>query len=163
MKQYLRNQEVLTGIVVALCTAIYFSQTFSIRRVPLFPISAAFLPKICAVFMFGLAVILIIQGIRQERAAPAAKPSEMMNRAARKRNSAVGTALGILFLTILLLRPMGFIIAMSFYLLASFFTLSPREKWNIPIFAFMAVTFSIGIYLVFVKGFSLLLPAGILV
>jgi hypothetical protein len=157
-----RNHDIWAGAVILVCTAVYFSQTFGIRKIAILPVSSAFIPRICVGFMSVLACALIVQGVRREKKSPAPAPTQEQQVQSRQQLKAAGTALAILFVSILMMRPLGFILSMTFYLLASFLTLSPREKWNIPLFVGISVISVTAIYFTFVKGFNLLLPAGIL-
>ena len=61
---------------------------------------------------------------------------------------------------LLLLRPVGFIIAGIFYLLVTFYVLTPIEKWKSAGLYILAVITPVLVYYLFVHVFQVLLPTG---
>jgi hypothetical protein len=61
---------------------------------------------------------------------------------------------------VLMLRPFGFIISGIFYLLLTFYLLTPKEKWKSIWFYVVALIMPVLVYFLFVHTFNVLLPFG---
>lgn len=60
------------------------------------------------------------------------------------------------------MKPLGFLISTSAYMFLQTIILFPNKKKNYIIMISVSLIFSIAVYLVFVRIFSLVLPRGIL-
>lgn len=70
---------------------------------------------------------------------------------------------GLLFLYLMLLKPVGFLITTTVYIFLQMWLITPSSEKRRPVvMAVVAVAATLFTYFVFVKGFRLLLPAGIL-
>lgn len=59
-----------------------------------------------------------------------------------------------------LLTRLGFVVSSAIYLIANFLVLAPKEKRNLIFFAVLSVAVPAAIYVIFVKGFRVILPTG---
>ncbi len=115
-----------------------------------------FMPKLCSSIWFVIALLLFVFGLR--------------TRDAEKGKASVSikgflATLVLLFLYVLLLKPIGFVITSIVYMFAQMLLFVPselRSKKNYIIFAIVSVVLPIIVNMLFVNVFSLILPTGIL-
>ncbi len=115
-----------------------------------------FMPKLCSSIWFVIALLLFVFGSR--------------TRDAEKGKASVSikgflATLVLLFLYVLLLKPIGFVITSIVYMFAQMLLFVPselRSKKNYIIFAIVSVVLPIIVNMLFVNVFSLILPTGIL-
>ena len=134
-----KNSDFIGGLVIAIGTLIYFSQTFYIKKITVLNVDSAFIPRVCAVFMMILALILMVQGLLKERNKAVEETSPEQKAESYKKFKAVMTAMAILGAAIFMMEPLGFIISMVFYLMASFITLSAKQERNYLLFTFLSL------------------------
>ena len=74
------------------------------------------------------------------------------------------TVITLLFITVYisLMKPLGFILSTIIYLFAQILLIAPRDKKKPVFILILSVVVSVALYAIFVKGFSVILPAGIL-
>jgi len=59
------KKDLVCGIILALFSALFFSQTFSIRKTSLISISSALFPQISAVILAAASLVLIIKSAKK--------------------------------------------------------------------------------------------------
>ena len=162
--------DVLSGAVIFLVAMVYFWGTLSIKgRSDTISMGSAFIPRLYAVLISVLALCVIWQGVKKIRAEKAAAPNsensgtQNTEQPQKNRMLLMLIAFGLLVIAVALLQSLGFVPTMTGYLFFSFVTLTPRPKRRYVLFSALAVCISLGIYYIFVKLFSVMLPAGILV
>lgn len=117
-------------------------------------VDASFVPRILAWMMIGLGALQLLAARRAE-AAGADSPS------AAPALTVVGISLALIAAFIALMQPLGFPVAASLFLFAQFWLLTPADRKPRPgLYAALAVTASIVIFIAFRYGFKLLLPGG---
>ena len=161
--KYLKNKNIVAGLIFLIISLIYFFQTFSLQVIQSLSINPGFLPRIYGIVLFILSIALIIGGYKEtdktvkendlEEAVIDSGTGKLM------RRDTILTIL-VLGLAIAMMRPFGFIISGIFYLISSFIVLSKTEEREIVKFVIISVATVVAIYLVFVEGLDLLLPSG---
>lgn len=147
---------------------MYFSAEIKIIKAASFTISSAFFPRICAVLLIVLGALLIVTGeLRAWKAKKAGINLPEENKEHVTVDSLVRMALTlvILILFVALMKPLGFLICSVLMQLALMITLAPAHKRatrDILSYLAISVCVSIVVYLLFVKVFFLILPAGVL-
>lgn len=150
---------------LAFC-AVFFYGTFKIKTGRAATVSDAFLPRIVVVLMMVLLVILLVQAILKRREENAAKKSAEEKAAEKVKTKQYVTK--ILFVTLVMgitvymMDTLGFIIAMTFFLLCMFIGLAEKGKRRLKISLPIALIFPIVLFILYLEVFSVLLPAGIL-
>ena len=115
-----------------------------------------FMPKLCAGIWVALGILLFLFGLRE-------KPEE----GGKSQVSIKGFAatMVLLFVYILLLKPVGFVITSIVYLflqMCLFVPAEKRTKKSYILFAVISVVVPFAVNWLFVNVFALILPAGIL-
>lgn len=138
--------------------ALFFIESRRVRGVP----DSGFVPRIVGFFLVLLSAVLLIQSIRKDRGGNG-NSDEMKKR--KETLNVLGTA-ALLLVYIMLLEPLGFLIATVLYLTAQFVYLTEVDKLRQPKtlvkYLVIALAVSGGVYYLFLKAFNLILPAGLL-
>lgn len=115
-----------------------------------------FMPKLCSGIWMVLGILLFLFGLRE-------KPAE--GKGSKVSLKGFGATLVLLFLYVLLLKPVGFVITSIVYLFLQMCLFVPAEKKtkkNYILFAVISVVMPFAVNWLFVNVFALILPAGIL-
>lgn len=121
-----------------------------------------FMPKLMSALLAISGTILTVQGWFSKRSSNpdgTAKPAE------KRDYAAVILSLVYLLAYILLLTRIGFLVMTVLYTFLQISLFAPKEKRgrkNYVLFGIISVAATVVIYFIFVYGFNLLLPAGIL-
>jgi cobalamin synthase len=156
------KKDIAMGIALFGVSIVYILQTFSIRQTALIKITSAAIPRVCAVVLCALSIVLTIQGVRAYRKNRTDSRTVEERKNDRMQVAAVVIALTILAIGIFLMEYAGFCVGMAVYLFFAFFTLSKYEKKNYPLFVALSLLIPVVIFLIFTKGFGLSLPVGVL-
>lgn len=115
-----------------------------------------FLPKLCSLFW------IIISGLML---ASSAFKNTAQSEEEKGNIKGFLLTLVLLFLYVLLLKPLGFVITSSLYMFLQMLLFVPRElinKKKLILFAVISILLPVLVNLLFANVFSLILPAGIL-
>lgn len=161
LKKY---KDVFCGSALILLGVGLYIASFGIKSVALNLIKADFFPRLDAALLVILGLILVVTGLAK---AQHYQPAEEKDIPFWENDGTISMleTLGLIALYIFALKPVGFVIATFVYLVAQMYVLAPREKRtrkNMVLFVVISLITSIVVYLVFVKVFYLMLPAGIL-
>lgn len=161
LKKY---KDVFCGSALILLGLGLYIASFGIKSVALNLIKADFFPRLDAALLVILGLILVVTGLAKSRHC---QPVEETDIPFWKNDGTISMleTLGLIALYIFALKPVGFVISTFVYLVAQMSVLAPREKRtrkNMVLFVVISLITSIIVYLVFVKVFYLMLPAGIL-
>lgn len=131
-----------------------FFQSQKIAPIITNEVGSGFVAKIVAILLMGLSAILIALTLLKKAEVAAAKTKEDLK----------GGALTILALVayVFLFEKLGFLIATALYLFSQITILGDETNRKLPLFGIVSVVTPIIVYLLFVKGLGLILPAGIL-
>jgi putative tricarboxylic transport membrane protein len=157
----IKSKDTITGMTLALFSVIVYIATFSIRDLGITNVGAAFFPGMCAIAVFFLSLVLIIQDQKKFKGKKKIKGEISKEGEISLKIKNVLISLVILFVSIFMLKPLGFIISMSFYLICSFIILTPKGKRNYLLFAVISFASTNAVYWIFVKGFKTMLPSGL--
>lgn len=164
MQKAKRDQ--VTSIVLAVICVVYYILSYQIRQTALISLTSAFIPRLSAICLFALSVVMFIRSMRTIAAekclAHTQTEEERQQRSdSRAKLIAALVAFAILAASILLMEFAGFVYGMVFYLVASFYCFSKYEKKNWLLFVILAIVVPVVIYLAFTRAFNLRLPNGI--
>lgn len=169
MKKY---REIIGGVVFFVFALAYFVMAFGIKQFGAGKpgiVTSDFMPKIYGGLILILSAIQILQGVWQ------LKTQHQLLATDARTSGECGIKFQIeweILLTFLLLvlyvgmlKTIGFLITSVLFILGLTFILLPKKQRGLKKFIevlVIAVLFTVTIYLIFVKGFHLTLPVGIL-
>lgn len=166
MKKY---GELIGGIAVFMIAAVYFWMAFGIKQFNAGQpgiITSDIMPKIYGAAVMLLSAILIFRGIREVKAPVEPEARETWE---SKRKFPVEPEILLTFLLLVvyvaLLQTVGFVIMSILFVLGLSGILLPAEKRGMNSYLLIlvvAVIFTVAITAIFVKGFNLTLPMGLL-
>lgn len=166
MKKY---REIIGGSVFFLFSAVYYAMSLQIKQFGAGQpgiITSDFLPKIYGIAVMILSAIQVLQGAVQLKAEQRAAAGGAEG---KERRVPVEPEILLTFLLLLVyvgfLKSVGFLIMSVLFILGLTFLLLPRDQRGWKKFVkvlVIAVGFTVAIYLIFVQGFHLTLPVGIL-
>lgn len=148
-----RINTILAGaflLVVAVTLFVLASQIQ--RRIPI-GVDSGFFPEIASAALGLLAAIIFIQGLRTQS-------NLRMEAVAPKGQRAVVLSLALIIAFGAGMATLGFLPATALYLLAQFYVLSPPDQRRPTVFALIALGSAVAIQFIFIRGFGLVLPAG---
>ncbi|MBZ4646213.1 MAG: hypothetical protein JG777_1702 [Clostridia bacterium] len=154
--------DIISGSFLFVVAAVIFISSFSIKKITVSRIGAAFVPQLVGIFLAILSVVIIIGAIRQLKSGEQTNTKETAGEEGQINHISVIATFVLIALYIALLDKVGFLIMTAVYLFAQFYVLANKAERKIPLFAAVAVAASAVIYYTFVYGFQLMLPAGIL-
>jgi hypothetical protein len=159
----------LAPLVLAAVFFLYqLISSFWLRAYATDVISSDFMPRITGIIaLFCIAGILISKYFEAKTMNDSGPPQPPKKRPAFtlmgfiKGNIAI-TTLVLIGVYIAAMKPLGFILSSFLYLSLQIFLFAPEGKRR-PVFTLvLSAVFSVAAYLLFMKGFSILLPPGIL-
>lgn len=162
--------DVYAGIFLMVFAVIIYAATYSFQRLTVSQIGSEFVPRLVAIGIFLLSLLLLINGInhaRQNKADHAAKEHTSEPHTAKKSivfnhgSFPVVATIVLLILYIALIREIGFLIMTTVYLVLQFYILAGKSQRHLPLFLTLSIAVSVSVYYVFRYGFNLMLPAGI--
>jgi hypothetical protein len=153
------TKETFLAVIIFIFSIILFSATYSMKTMALASIGPAFVPRLIAVLMCALSVIEI--GSSLFRSIEASTETEEERKGVKKYSDILSIV--IIFFYILILKRLGFILSSSLFLFFQIWLIQGKvKKRKLITFAIVSICLASCIYLLFVKGFSLILPVGIL-
>ena len=160
MKKY---SDIISGAVLFVLAAVYYAMATQIKQynsgLPGI-VTSDFIPKVYGIAVMVLSAILIFRGIRDLKKARAPEKASRF-----PIDPAIVLVFLLLVIYVALLDTVGFTIMSTLFVLGLSYILLPKEKRTpktcVAVFV-VALVFSVAITLIFVKGFSLTLPMGIL-
>lgn len=118
--------------------------------------NAQVLPTLLGILLAIVSVALIFQGIRSLKKEDNAIAKKM----SKVDLASVVLTFAAMCLYIVILPGIGFILSTVIFLFAQITILAPKEKRNLPLFAIVAVVFTIIAFVAFRIGLSQMLPRG---
>jgi putative tricarboxylic transport membrane protein len=123
-------------------------------------VGSGYVPRVLALTMMGTAVVLVILTLIEQRKK---RPHSVVLEKKESRDFKGGIlTIGLLILYALLFDPLGFLLSSAIYLFLQILVLSNKKNKNIVLFAIVSIITPVFIYSLFLYGFSLPLPYGIL-
>lgn len=152
------------SFLLAFC-GVFFYGTYNIRPGRAKTVSDAFVPRVTLAIMAVLLIILLVKAIisqyRYKREVPAEEKEEEKKKT-KEFLKKMGILIAVFTFTIIMMKTLGFIISMTFYLLFMFIWLAEDKKRNWKVIIPIGVLFPFTLFMVYLKVFSVLLPAGVL-
>ena len=158
-----RYKELAAGVVFLMFSVAYYYNATTIRILVRYFYNAQFLPRLLAVVMIVLSLVQIVYGVKalnQRQARQSETGGEGAAMSIQSGNIRILATIAILAVYIALLRQVGFLIMTMVYMFLQTLVLTPKEKRSILFIAILSVVFSFAVYLMFVRGFQLMLPRG---
>jgi putative tricarboxylic transport membrane protein len=152
-----KYKELIIGLIVMVFGGLYITQTFSITKYGDAVVDSRFIPQLLGGLLVFLGVIQIINGIKG-----LSKINETQSQNSFKVDKRVLLTLVNVIVYISLLKSIGFLIMTMAFTILQIIILSNEKKPKYLNMIIISIIFSISIYIIFVKGFSLTLPSGIL-
>ncbi len=129
---------------------------------PLFvPLTPAFFPRLVAGILGGLALLLVVRGLRGGRSPAAARTAAAGAEAAGRLGPAL-LVFGALGAYVALIPHLGFYASTLFFLVALGWLLEERRLASLPRLVAAAVVTTVVTYLVFTKYLQVLFPEGLI-
>lgn len=160
-----RYRDAIFGGVTILLGVALFLMSFGIKSVALNLIKADFFPRLIAALLVFLGVILLLTGLKAAKEYQTVEEESELPFWKNDGTISMLETLVLIGVYVLLMKPLGFVIATFIYLVVQMYVLTPKEKRtrkNVVLFVVISLIASLAIYLLFVRVFYLMLPAGIL-
>ncbi len=156
IQRMMQKKDIVSGTCIVVFSVFIFFSTFGIKHLTVSRIGSAFVPRLVAIGLFLVGGTILINGVRNKN--DLSEASEQPN---RPKRAVFTTFLSILFY-VSSIELLGFLISNTIYLILQFSILIPKEKQKIPVIISVAILLSSLIYGIFVYGFQLYLPTGLL-
>ena len=152
------------GIVVILAVALFLA-SLTIQSLSLNLIKADFFPKLDAVLLGVLGLILLGDGVKKARRAGDEPSEEPRTKGLTPGTRCMLETLALIAVYIFCLEPVGFMISTFVYLVVQMLVLADdghRRKKDPILFIIISAIVAVGVYMLFTRAFYLMLPRGIL-
>ncbi|WP_227937373.1 tripartite tricarboxylate transporter TctB family protein [Alkalihalobacillus deserti] len=163
------SKDVYASVFLLAFSVIMYVSSFSIKMLTVSKIGAGFMPRMIAIAIFILSIILLINSIKEmkfakQRTDILEDEDEDEHEGIKRKISplSVVITLALMIGYIALLKPVGFLIMSSIYLFLQMYLLADPKERKAPLFIIVSVVSSVVIYFCFKSIFHLMLPAGIL-
>jgi putative tricarboxylic transport membrane protein len=165
-----RSKDVVTGLVTIGLAIFLFAISSDVKDFAAVGVGAGFLPRLAAVLLGVLGILLAVDGWRQVKrtAGRAPLPSDTGTSAAADEVQVFGGGLAVLLSVglmcayVALLQSLGFVLASSLYAFLQMLILAKNTRKNLLQFGAVAFASSAIAYFLFVRIFQVMLPAGVL-
>lgn len=155
-----KYKELILGCIMTVFAFFYFVLTTQLKQKPN-QVDAATVPYILAAIMAVLGALQLWQGVKAIRSFDAEKTAQ--EKKADADNVTLIKTIALIVAYLLLMEPLGFIIATILYLFFQFIVLTPAEQRpNLLLYALLAVVVSVVVYAGFRYGLLLKLPQGLI-
>ncbi|RKI70082.1 tripartite tricarboxylate transporter TctB family protein [bacterium 1xD42-67] len=157
-----KRETILMGVFFLASSALLFVSAMSIPAPNALTKGGDYMPKVMAVFLAVCSLGFLVTGIMKEPDQTGSGKAEAGQEMGKKQWFLFAVELALLFSYLYLLKTVGFLIMTSAYIFVQAWVITVKEERRPVKMAVIAVVSTVIIYLTFVKGFKLLLPAGIL-
>lgn len=148
-----KQRDIICSIAFIIFGMVLYVAALSVNSVIANDVGPAFMPKVIGVFIAVLAALKLVLSIMSKGNKAKATNEDI--------KAGVFTIIALLAY-VLLFNPLGFIVSTALYLFAQFMILSTENNRNIKQFTILSIVTPLIIYFLFVYGFKLILPSGIL-
>ncbi|WFA08070.1 tripartite tricarboxylate transporter TctB family protein [Tissierella sp. Yu-01] len=181
------KKEMYSGIFFIVLSVLYLIGTFFIKEYNAFGdtgINSASIPKVLAYLMLILGSFQCVVGYKAYKRDTSPKEEVTFNiqennksiiqqsidaeeallADAKEDKKSIALTFIFLFLLAIFIESIGFIIMSTFFLVAQMTLLTSPESRSkkLPFIIVISAVFSVVVYMLFTRGFSLLLPSGVL-
>lgn len=160
LKKY--KDAAIGGVVILIALALFGAST-TIQSLSLNLIKADFFPKMDAVLLGILGIILLIDGVKKAKRDPG--PAEAEQKGISEGTRCMIITLALIAVYVFCLEPVGFFLSTAVYLVVQMLVLADdahRRKKDLVLYVLLSLALSAGIYLLFTRVFYLMLPSGLL-
>jgi len=149
-----KTRDIICGILFFALGVFMFQQSKGIAPIIAKEMGSGFVPKIVAIVFMCLSTLLIVFSLLSKENTGSAKSSDDIK----------GGLMTILALVayVSFFNMLGFLVATALYLFVQITILSTEQNRKLPLFGAVSVITPLIIYFLFVNGFGLILPSGIL-
>lgn len=155
-----KYKELILGCLMTAFTIFYYVMTTQLKQKPN-AIDAATVPYVLSGIMALLSVLQLWSGVKAVRSFDAEKSAQ--EKKADSDNVTLIKTIALIVAYLLLMEPLGFIIATILYLFLQFIVLTPAEqKPKLWLYALLAVAVTVVVYVGFRYGLLLKLPQGLI-
>ena len=151
MRKYM---DIISGNLFLLLAVLLYVYSYGIRTFSDTAFGVTFMPRLTAMLMAIIAMVVIYNGLAKLRKAP--EPGGI------PVSRGLILTIILIFFYILFLNRLGFILNTFAYIVAQAYILSNFEKQRLWLWAIIAAVFSTSIYFLFTRVIYIMLPAGIL-
>lgn len=151
-----KQKDVISSIVFLLFGIGLYIASLSVTSIIKNDVGPAFMPKIVAAAIMILAVTKLIFALKNNREGYVTKKEDDED-----KKGGMLTIVALL-LYVILFDVLGFILSTVLYLFAQFMILSNNGNRKGVLFGILAIIVPLIIYFMFVYGFDLILPSGVL-
>lgn len=163
MMRFLKNRDGASGLFLAVFSAwaFYSADSFSRSSISTYG-NPAVVPRIVTAIIFVLAVLILLDGVKEMKTRPAdLEISAQKKRDAKEQLPEIMTFL-LLTIYVMTIKKIGFVITTAAYLFLQMFILSCFDTKRIWLFLLIACIISPALFYGFRTFFDVLLPAGAL-
>jgi hypothetical protein len=162
-----KSKDFYASVFLLVFSIIMYIASYSIKMLTVSKIGAEFMPRIVAVAVFILSIILLINSIKEMKRPKQEIESledEDEQEDANKKVSPLSViiTIGLMIGYVTLLKPVGFLIMTAVYLFLQMYVLADKAERRVPLFLGVSVISSVAVYYCFKSIFHLMLPTGIL-
>lgn len=159
-------KETVSGIFVITVGIIVLVASQNIRRMTGVSIGSDFFPKISAGMLLFLGVIILLKAFMEKgiKVQSAKKSEQDQEEEVIVEIDRRAPLISIMLLAVYIgfLENIGFLIMTILYLFSQITLLAPKHKRKYLKFGVISIVVTVIVYLAFVKGLSVMLPAGIM-
>lgn len=152
--------DIVVGVFFMVLGAVLYLAAAALPKSAVMDIGPDFMPKVVAILVFVLALVLTIQslvGLKDKKIDPDSIPKCDYRR--------VITSIILVLIYVFTMQPVGFIVTTLVYLPLQMLVLSPNDQRgpkNIAVLVVIDVIFTLAVYSLFRYAFMIMLPRGIL-
>lgn len=163
-----KYREIIGGCVFFMFAAAYYVGALSIKQFAGNDmVDSQFIPKLYGIIIMILSALQVLFGIMKMKKDEAEdkEDDDKPHLSVQQQIISFLMSFALLIIYVALLDSVGFIIMSTLFIIFMTTLLLPKEKRNskrVGMTAVIAAAFSVAVYMVFVEGFALTLPAGIL-
>lgn len=155
-----KYKEVVSSGVISAFGFVYLIMSFSVRQYGDAVLDSRSLPKVLGALLLVFGLIRLFASIKILMKANSDEPATEPEEAGSRIHVILTLALMLAYA--LTMKTLGFLISTTVYMFFQSIILFPKRKMNYLITIAVSLIFSVSVYLVFVRVFSLVLPQGIL-
>lgn len=165
------SKDVYASVFLMAVSIVMYVATYNIKALTVSKIGADFMPKLVAIAIFILSLVLLINSVKQLKKSKDSNQNELEadkdedeQEGENRRISPLSVIITIILLIayISLLKSIGFLIMTTVYLFLQMYLLADKRERRVPLFFGISVISSVAVYVCFKSVFHLMLPAGIL-
>ncbi|WP_431801096.1 tripartite tricarboxylate transporter TctB family protein [Halobacillus andaensis] len=160
--------DLYSSVILIVFSIVLFSSTFTFQRLTVSQIGSDFAPRIVAVLLFVLSVVLLIQAALKLKAE---KTDQVEHHQAAEESKQVQEkpnywrvllSIGLIVVYLALMTFLGFLITTAVYLFCQFYLMAPETNRTPLALSLISTIITVVVYFTFKEVFNLMLPAGIL-